>query len=398
MAIHRPILLTFIILAAAWVLSAYLAKLPPGLLSATVYFPFLTALVALSLALGFHRSRIALLIILTTGFYWFVLEQYQQPWFMGAITITVLLVPVNVALFAFFRERGLLSTQSFLLVIFWLVQLGIAYWIVQRHYGLIDIVAQTTLFQPITWLNSQFGQLLGVWSITWLLVSLVVAIRSTSWLESGIFVVLLQVILFFHYPGSTNQNLMLFSFMPLSLMGAILLDSYSMAYMDELTGLPSRRALRENLNKLSGRYTLAMLDVDNFKKFTDTYGHDIGDQVLRFVGSKMRKIGGGGKVYRYGGEEFTFLFPGKDIETVLPHLEKVREDIAHSGFALRNKDRPVIEPKGARGNSKKEKYVVVTASIGVAENMDGDTADDVLKAADDALYRAKEGGRNRVNQ
>ncbi|MER3423211.1 MAG: GGDEF domain-containing protein, partial [Nitrospiraceae bacterium] len=68
---------------------------------------------------------------------------------------------------------------------------------------------------------------------------------------------------------------------------AVLQTSYAMAYHDDLTGLPGRRALNETLLKLSGRYTIAMVDVDHFKTFNDQYGHDVGDQVLRMVASHV---------------------------------------------------------------------------------------------------------------
>jgi len=75
--------------------------------------------------------------------------------------------------------------------------------------------------------------------------------------------------------------------------------------------LPSRRALIERLPSLGRRYTVAMVDVDHFKNFNDTYGHDAGDQVLRMVASRLGEVSGGGTAFRYGGEEFTILFPGK---------------------------------------------------------------------------------------
>ena len=86
---------------------------------------------------------------------------------------------------------------------------------------------------------------------------------------------------------------------------------YHKAYLDELTNLPTRRALKEEMLKLGNRYTIAMLDIDHFKKFNDTYGHTVGDQVLKFTAALMKSTGGGGKAFRYGGEEFVIIFPGK---------------------------------------------------------------------------------------
>ena len=83
-----------------------------------------------------------------------------------------------------------------------------------------------------------------------------------------------------------------------------------MAYDDELTGLPARRALNEALTRLRGVYTVAMVDIDHFKRFNDEHGHDVGDQLLRMVGARVGEVRGGGRAFRYGGEEFAVLFPG----------------------------------------------------------------------------------------
>ena len=173
-----------------------------------------------------------------------------------------------------------------------------------------------------------------------------------------------------------------------------------MAFRDDLTGIPSRRALNESLHGIGRRYVIAMLDVDHFKKFNDTYGHDVGDQVLKMVAKKLLGVGGGGKAYRYGGEEFTILFSGKRIADALPHLEGVRKSIEEYRMALRGDDRP-MDPKqgeGKRGNRSSSAAVSVTLSIGVAES--GEelvNSAAVMKAADKALYRAKSRGRNQLS-
>jgi len=123
--------------------------------------------------------------------------------------------------------------------------------------------------------------------------------------------------------------------------------------------------------------------------------------VLRMVASRMARVGGGGKPFRYGGEEFTVLFPGKRLDEALPHLEELRAEIERYRMQLRGKDRPA-ESKTGRGRRSGRsgtggRTVSVTISIGVAERTErNDTPDAVVKAADKALYRAKQKGRNRV--
>jgi GGDEF domain-containing protein len=144
---------------------------------------------------------------------------------------------------------------------------------------------------------------------------------------------------------------------------------------------------------------VAMLDVDHFKRFNDTYGHDVGDQVLKMVARKILSVGGGGRAYRYGGEEFTVLFPGKKAADALPHLEAVRRAIEEYRLAIRGDDRPKDskQGEGKRGSRKDTTEVSVTISIGVAESGDDQrSTDEVMKAADKALYRAKSKGRNQV--
>jgi len=182
---------------------------------------------------------------------------------------------------------------------------------------------------------------------------------------------------------------------------AIIMDSHDMAYRDELTGLPSRRALNQLLLGLGRRYTIAMLDIDHFKKFNDTHGHDIGDEVLRMVAMKIARVGGGGKAHRYGGEEFTVVFPGKSVEKAQPHLEALRASIEEYRMLLRRSPRKGKASAGkqarvVRGkNNPDHKALAVTVSIGYAERKPQlKIPEAVIKAADTALYRAKQQGRN----
>lgn len=162
-----------------------------------------------------------------------------------------------------------------------------------------------------------------------------------------------------------------------------------LAFEDPLTRLPARRALEERLDRLSGDFCLAMLDLDHFKKLNDRYGHDVGDQVLEMVASRVARVGAGGEAYRYGGEEMTVVFDRRSLDEAEAALEGVRREIADHPFRQRSARR-----KGGAGSGGRR--IPVTVSIGLADATAGSSSRAVLEAADKALYRAKKAGRNRI--
>ncbi len=170
---------------------------------------------------------------------------------------------------------------------------------------------------------------------------------------------------------------------------------HAMAFKDDLTGLAARRALNEALDCIEGPFALAMVDVDHFKTFNDRYGHDVGDQVLKLVAARLAEVSGGGTAYRYGGEEFAVIFPGSPAREAASHLEAMRRAIADSGLTLRAQSRPSAKPARPKAG-RAARRVSVTVSVGLAEGAAGADPKAVLKAADRALYRAKEQGRNRL--
>ena len=191
--------------------------------------------------------------------------------------------------------------------------------------------------------------------------------------------------------GASHLAAAYFAAAGLVLAVAVLETSYNMAYQDELTRLPSRRALNEALLKLGDSYSIAMVDVDHFKKFNDTYGHAAGDEALRMVASRLAHVTGGGKAYRYGGEEFAVLFPNKPAEEAFTYLDGMRRLISQSTFVVRGRDRR--KRGGKKPPSKVETKVTVSVGI-AARNGEKFSIEEVLRCADKALYKAKARGRN----
>jgi diguanylate cyclase (GGDEF)-like protein len=179
---------------------------------------------------------------------------------------------------------------------------------------------------------------------------------------------------------------------------AIFFMYWQRVYLDELTGVPNRRALDERLQSLSAPYALAMVDIDHFKKFNDSYGHEEGDNVLRLVAAHLQHESAG-KAYRYGGEEFLLIFSGWETEKAENLCDYIRLSLAKREFAIRlpEKIRKKTSPRDRGSLRAKTENVSITISLGVAgPDNQRKTPQDVIKLADQGLYKAKEGGRNLV--
>jgi diguanylate cyclase (GGDEF)-like protein len=214
--------------------------------------------------------------------------------------------------------------------------------------------------------------------------------------DNGFFWSYLVTLFLFYSDFSTWDQIFCLSTSGLILLVSFVLSSYDVAYKDKLTELPSRRSFDEAITGLGNKYSIGLVDIDFFKKFNDTYGHDVGDQVLKMVASRLSKVSGGGKPFRYGGEEFAILFPNKERDHCYNHLENLRKDIEKQRFSVRGKMRPKKKPK-IPVFFRRAKNENITVSIGVAQKSEKlNDADQVIKAADNALYKAKKEGRNRV--
>jgi diguanylate cyclase (GGDEF)-like protein len=400
-----PFAVAAALLAAAFAFVFYSAALPASLAGLKVYGPYIVFALGATLATGFNRGRAVFALLALVIAY-----AAQQAWlqqelnaFSSRVTYAGLtvFVPAFLALLAVLPERGTFNRHGVVRLSVIVALAAFTAWVVAA--GQIEIAdwAYRKFLDPAPLSAGRIPQLgIAVIAVS-VLAAMAAALITRSAVAAGLAGAIVAFAIAAHVPAASVTFSIFTMAAELMITIAVLQDTFRMAFRDELTGIPSRRALNEQLAALGSRYTIAMVDVDHFKKFNDTFGHDIGDQVLKMVAARIARVGGGGKAFRYGGEEFTVLFPGQDAEDAIPHLETLREEIESYGMALRGTDRPA-RTKGAkrqRGGWRGKNAVSVTVSIGVAErNERSGTPRAVIQAADRALYRAKEKGRNRLSR
>lgn len=395
-----------LILGLAFAGRSQLARLDETHLMLLAYAPYLLACLVAVLAYQFNRSRFLLLALMTAGSFWFIQDQLQvslsEPGAEQTYRELALAWPLALGLLALVPERGILNRWGLV----YLLALGVLALAAPR----LCVLVETALAPYPEWLAiwpTEYLVTPGYIAILFAVVFLLGAVqlyRRRDEAEIAIIATAVAgVAVFggFHLP---NISMAMLAAAAAAQAVSLLRSSHAMAYRDELTGLLGRRALNERLNGLGPRYSLAMLDVDHFKKFNDTHGHDVGDEVLKLVASRLDRVGGGGTAFRYGGEEFCVVFPRKSVEQCIDALETTREAIAVYEMTLRDrKKRPVKPSDGQRRRGRMATRVdpgsvSVTISGGIAErNEEAWTAEEVIKAADKQLYKAKKAGRNRLS-
>ena len=359
---------------------------------------------AMLLSIHFNRSRYSFLLL------FLAIAGLLPIQFRGLLPATEDLVFMclvfNSFIFSFFKDRGLMSVHGVLRFGFLLVQ-ATAVWYFSLHPpSEFHALLNRDLFLLPSSISIYFQQpdAIVVFTLILSFLLMTLSIMRNSSLHATFFGCQLGLLgIASGYPHDAFVPFLLTS-CSLMVILSILMDSHDMAYRDELTRLPSRRALNQYLLSLGRRYTIAMLDIDHFKKFNDKYGHDVGDEVLKMVASKIARITGGGKPYRYGGEEFTIVFARKSQAEVEAHLESLRRAIEKYKMVVRQKNRSADRAAGKRArvrrgkNDPNYKALSVTISIGFADRTgSGRNPDEIIKAADQALYRAKKQGRNRIS-
>jgi len=359
------------------------------------FYPLAAYAAGLFLALRYRRGRLLFCLLVLA------LASWGPLWATGAarqlaFDAAALLVPLDLLILALLPDRGILTPAGGRRWAAILGQAVLVLLIEGTSPGAGDSVFRASLLAPAitAWVGLPAPAILAFLLAAALLLVLAIrepegAGRGTLWALGACFVAFTA-----GKPGTAATVGLSTAAVLLSV--AVIETSYHQMYHDALTGLPGRRALDEEMLRLGDRYAVAMVDVDHFKKFNDTFGHDVGDEVLRMVASRLGTVGLGGKAYRYGGEEFSILFPKLSAAEAKPALEAVRQAVAMTEFTVRKRLRPRRRPNPvpARRGSRQSS---ITVSVGVAEPGGRlKTPDQVLQAADRALYQAKEQGRNRI--
>jgi diguanylate cyclase (GGDEF)-like protein len=340
----------------------------------------------------FSRSRFTILIIIFSLYYAIDLGVVEgRLWVKNNLQWLYLSSLFILGFLAVIKDRGILSIHGLI-----------------RIFGLISCIAIAKLWLITAVLLKVYGNKhdmsyidfdLIVINLPLFIIALFVLYKSLRYpnlLVSSLLTTLILTNLLYNQQISLPISFFI-TLLTLHFIIIAVIDSYYLAYRDELTNLPSRRALNQYALSLGRKYCVAMFDIDHFKKFNDTYGHDIGDQVLKLVAAKLAEIKSGGRVFRYGGEEFTAIFPRKTAEEAIIELERLRQSIADYKVAIRH---PIRKTRKSRKNDQSDgmKSVSVTISIGVATRETKNSFEQTTKQADQALYRAKKKGRNMVCQ
>ncbi len=258
-----------------------------------------------TLALSYNRSRVLFVCALLA--FCLAIEGQDITAQLDEIII-VAIVPLNILIICLFQERGVFTFIGLMRLALLLFEFVILmYWINLRTPLSPAILAPFPATMDPLFGLLPFNQLTTLLLLVSFVGCMIVKVRDHTLITQGLTTTMLAIVIGFAM-GSVNTWEIFIMAGSLYLAACIIRDSYNMAYKDELTGLPHRRALNEQLLSLGNRYALAMVDIDRFKQFNDTHGHDVGDQVLQMIGKKIRKVGGGGKAFRYGGEEFSIVF------------------------------------------------------------------------------------------
>ena len=396
-------ILPIVLLSSSYFFIPQLTKPLPDVLQVILpYLPFVIFIIGMGLSWIFHHSREFNLFLLFTIIY-IALDNYiwkpdLKVDFQLSYLLMVSLIPINYLFNFLSRERGILNQYGIRRFVILAAQLYCITWVLEHPYPLLKEILTFTFFKYSIFKLTAITQPLLITIVITSLVILFRLLQTSSNLTSGIlssFIAITTAVHFYQQPQLATIFVLLAGIL---IIISITMNAYSLAYFDELTNLPSRRALTQSISTMGKNYTIAMVDIDHFKIVNDKYGHDIGDQVLKKLASQLRQVRGG-KAFRYGGEEFIILYPNKNFHEARLSCNELCKNVANSPFMLRGKKRPKTKQQNSflRRKQREAKPLQITISIGVAEHsVEYTTSADVIKQADKALYKAKNNGRNQV--
>ena len=365
--------------------------------------PYILLSVAVLLCHTFRQGRMAMVSVTMLVAYLVIQVRLQTPLSTGTtlleLSLLAALVPVTCLLVYAFPDTGVNSKSMFLYALVLVLFMIWAKLIVSHfHAGGFESWSEGLLFTVRDFSKLPFVLVLYSLCLVGLTAILVLVYnRSIDVVVYSAILLASSTFIFFdvQYISST-----MFSLSGTLIIIYVMSASHDMAFNDQLTNIPGRHALEVDMKHLGRKYSMAMVDIDHFKRFNDTYGHDIGDDVLKLVASILKETTGGARAYRYGGEEFTIIFKGKHTEQVEEHLQTLVSEVHNYDMTIRNaKERPDNHDEGIkkRGkNGQSAEVVNVSVSIGLADSTTTKHPEEVLKLADQALYKAKKTGRNKL--
>lgn len=382
----------FIVLLAAWVAASQAVRFTDALNSAVLVIPFVIAGLAIFMSIRYQNSS-------SFFFVCFILLSYilikfssaKDAMIVEAVTEISILIPINAVWLAFIKERGIFTRYGANKAIIIAVQF---IWILVNI--LIKGKAAVGRLNPESVIALQAPAIvLYVLAIGFLLANYVLKGNHMHLVFISVLISIYIALYFAHNPIVIAIFLTSAFVMIVAALFEVL---HSLAFYDILTGVFTRRALEQELAKLGNKYSIAMADIDHFKRINDKYGHDVGDEVLKMVASIVDKVSGRFKTFRYGGEEFVIILQGQGCTESMPLLERIRKAVECRPFIVRSENRPKKKPDKITGDSKGKGHINITISIGVAQRTESvRNARDVIKKADEALYKSKCGGRNRIS-
>lgn len=319
-----------LVLAAALVHSSFFATIAPSL--AFYYFGVFGG--GLLVAWRFHSSRVLFsllaLLLAHRAVDFFAAGSFSNGPGRTAIALVAVFVPLNFIVFASMRERGLNIA-------------GVA-----PRFGLLvlESAVLAALCRPTN--NPAYSPHWSAFVVPLLILLSSGAacavfarrfLQTRKPIEPGFAWSVAAVYVWLQFAPAGKASDVYVATAALILAASMIETSYVLAYHDELTGIRGRRAFNESLLSLDQQYSIAIVDIDHFKKFNDTYGHDVGDQVLCMVATRLTEVGGDGQAFRCGGEEFAIVFRNTSAKEAFERLDALRQIIEKSTFQLRGSER-----------------------------------------------------------